>query len=187
MTMDKETLIAQIKIVFADLPMPKTLTDDSPRPDGEAIEKFFPGLKWQDVKFSDMLRDYEYDPASCLNRMTPEAYNYYLPAFITMRLEDPVELDATGDFMIIGLILPSTRNEKWAISDDTFFSRIGSYTPEQKSLIAQFLDYEAAETRGDLEHLFKKTNNPDAFKLPNDAQKALDSYWGQFLPKDEAT
>jgi len=182
-----KSLIKKFQELFPVIPMPKKLAINSHGNEPQAIDSYFKDKAWTAITLSDIKMNYTQPIDTCLTFMTDEAYLYFLPAFIVMEIIDPIGTDASGDSLIFNLILPSYSDIKRSDNDEQFIKKFNAYTVEQKCLIAQFLECEAQETKMDYDELYSKTNKPEILSWSNDAQKALDSYWGQFLPKDEAT
>lgn len=176
-----ENLIQDLIQAFPLYPIPQNPAVVSHGSEPLAVEAYFTNKKWTDVTLADIKANYSEPMDTCLFYMTDEAYVYFLPAFIIMEITDPVGTDAAGDHMIGSLVLPSWRKIRYLEDDDQFIAKFKLYNEKQKSLIATFLKYKSHTKAAALEAF--RALYPNNGDLDNTAQVALDSYWGQFLPK----
>jgi hypothetical protein len=70
------------------------------------VKAYFEGKRWKDVTLDSLRSGYPGPASACLNFMSPEAFRYYLPAFLIITMEDPVEADAIVDTVISSLRPP---------------------------------------------------------------------------------
>jgi len=97
--------------------------------------------------------------ANRLAFLSPEAYRFYLPAFISYSLEKPESSEPVLPFLVYNLMETAERKR------DCYQRRIALFTPEQKSVVLDFLNF----VRDDLK---------DAMCL-REASIAIEWYWGR--------
>ena len=127
----------EIEGAFQDVPYPG---DDNiaanKRDEYEEGLAAFKGKHWKDITF-EFLVPYLKSSATFF---TPEAYRFYLPAYLMVVAEYYFESDVLSDFIIWGLILPFEGEcEPWEI--DEFHKRFDSLTAKQKKAIKSFLEF----------------------------------------------
>lgn len=127
------------------------------------VVSFFEGKKWNDVTLNELMQSYKGDPSACLVLMGSKAYRYYLPSFLRLCLVEYDNLDMVYETTLWRLI-PSKNN----ISEKEFDNIYSDYNLNQKVLIAKILQY-------------LSTSHKEDFVDINDAQNALDEYWGKYL------
>jgi hypothetical protein len=124
------TLKEKIAAAFADVPPP---ADDNitrcPYQCFEctAVAGFFKGKVWQDISIADA-RHYH----GALNVFTPEAFHYYLPAFMFASIEGYDNHDIIPDSIRSQLEFNLEHR-------DYFDVRMSKFTPAQKRVITEFL------------------------------------------------
>jgi hypothetical protein len=87
MPSDVESIVSNIDAAFAKRAYPgdTNITQEAPgHPEHEAnsIAKFFRGKRWQDVTWKSIAGNPDLDPHGFVFLLTPEAFAYYLPAFL---------------------------------------------------------------------------------------------------------
>jgi len=125
-------LIAQIRRAFSDgfsfkTPSKGRLTTS--RYD-EGIHDFFTGREWSSLSPVEV-RKY----VAALSFFTPEAFCYYLPAFMLAELLDAETADVAGQFVVYAFAKPQPN---YLVSYD---ARIALFTQVQKQAVLAFLDY----------------------------------------------
>lgn len=85
----------------------------------DEIAQFFDAKRWQDLTDVEQLR---YNEAA-LTLFTPDAFHYYLPAFMLATLHDPAEADVIPD----------------GIRSNIKRERVGSFNPAQRDAVLRFL------------------------------------------------
>jgi hypothetical protein len=119
----------------ADPPMPEKITSH-PCEECAGVTEDFCGVSWWSA--DNTLIDENFDD---LPLFTPEAYHYYLPAFLLRALDtfDPDNLVA--QFCVYDLSPKETAEDPW------FRRRLNQFTPDEVSVIATFLEYVRADER----------------------------------------
>lgn len=209
--MDVEALRRRIEAAFAARPYPgdDALGINTPNCEwyeGEQLARFFKGRDWRLLSFDDLLHAEESPLGSIPSFMTVASFAYYLPAFLIMALEvdtrdrsdRQAHLDTFAGAICFRLAPPMTLAQQYEmVKDWPFFPEeqkalLRDPTPEAKAAERQMAaDHEAllgilsaqerAAVAAALEHLadhFADEVPDDRF---NEAQKALDGAWGQFL------
>jgi hypothetical protein len=131
------TLKEKIAAAFADVPQPgdDTITR-CPYQCFEctAVAGFFKGKSWQDIAVADA-RHYH----GALNVFTPEAFHYYLPAFMFASIDSYDKHDIIPDSIRYHLEFNLEHR-------DYFNVRMSKFSPAQKRVITEFLRH--MESRG---------------------------------------
>lgn len=104
----------------------------------DAIVEFFHGKQWQDITLEELQEGYKGDASACLAFMTPEAYRFYVPAYMLIALSNYNEADVTADTAINSFIPP---DESSADMYQWWEQRVGGFPPEQRETIIAFLEY----------------------------------------------
>jgi hypothetical protein len=104
------------------------------------IAEHFRGMSWPDVDLA-FLREYgeHADASACLTFMSPEAFRYYLPAFLLVLVENFQEADVLVE-TVISSITPRRDQSKPALVEFVRL-RLEGFTPEQREAIRLFLEY----------------------------------------------
>jgi hypothetical protein len=168
-----DDLKARIVQDFGALPSPgNNITIPSPGDrERAAIDAFFRGKKWQEIRLDDLRTGYKGDESACLTFMTPQAFRYYLPAYLLFCLENFREAWMSN-------LLPCTI---WWLELDgndrenatLFFDRFDGYNKAQKRDIALFLKQ------------MSKRHGEDFAQ--DHADLALTWYWSRHLPPYDET
>ena len=121
---DKETLVRQIEEAF---------DEGSPSPPNPVVEKvpyldlecrqiaaIFQGRNWRDISHETL-----WVQSAALSFFTPEAYNYYLPAYLRAAILHYDEVDVLPDSIVYSLC-PSKEVE---LRDRYFQKRVSTFTP----------------------------------------------------------
>ena len=113
---------------FDKTPMPKgKLTDTY---DDEGAQEYFSNTKWNEHSAKN-LRIHE--AAMCF--FTPEAFRYYLPAYMLAELHDPEEADILGEYVVYQFSMP---DKNW---DGILKERLSLFSSEEKNAILEFIKY----------------------------------------------
>ncbi|MFN7960547.1 MAG: DUF6714 family protein [Thermoanaerobaculia bacterium] len=100
----------KLEEAFPDLPpiSADCVTTDPGYLDPERIglKRKFGGRLWTSLSFEDLQGE-----AGCFGFLTPEAFRYYLPAFIRFSLIDPVGADLIVDSILSSLASPDRRDD----------------------------------------------------------------------------
>jgi hypothetical protein len=113
-----------------DPPLPENITSH-PCEECYGIRDDFRGVRWWAA--DDELIDENFDD---LPLFTPEAYHYYLPAFLLRALDtfDP-------DNLVVQFCVYNLSPTKTPVDDPWYRARLNQFTSEQISVIAKFLVY----------------------------------------------
>jgi hypothetical protein len=143
----EQELVAQIERAFADVPYPgddhicKGVTDEARRLGTEeaSIEAVFRGRHWRDVPLESLSLF-----SATLSFLTPEAYRFYLPAYmlavIRLSPEAMRRIPRSGD--IEGSLLYSLEPASDApILKDFVHERIDPLTCDQKAAVREFIHW----------------------------------------------
>ena len=140
--MKSKEVASLIEAAFADIPIPSGqityLGDD------EGAQEYFCGTHWSSHT-TKSLRSHD----AALHFFMPEAWRYYLPAYMMAVLNDPEEADILSEYIV------------WQFSQnpmDTndFTEKLGLLTAPQKSAILAFISYENNLCEGCFEFDLKK-------------------------------
>ena len=96
------------------------------------VAEFFRGKRWKDVTLA-ALRSYRGDASACLAFMSPEAFRYYLPAYMLIALDDYAEADVIAD-SALNMLTPGELRESWN-------ERAKGFSQRQREAILSFLNY----------------------------------------------
>jgi hypothetical protein len=144
----KDDVIALIEQAFADTEYPEgaKITNCSWQNCDECAEiaREFEGRTWKTLTDVAFLRRYE----AALALMTPEAFRYYLPAFMRAAVIDPKTADVILDGLEFNLSLErgASFDEEWLVQfgytrTDYQLRRISGFTSDQKKTIRAYLEF----------------------------------------------
>lgn len=153
-TIDK--LVGRIEKAFASVEHPgeRRLVDPDDKYARSEIEGFFPNVHWRDVTPEAFENN-----CDALAFFTPEAWQYYLPAFLCWTLKSFRTSDScTVDFTIYNLALEKKKSLRQRSLSN--FSRL---TEDQTKAVVAFLEFMRDYTDGLADELV--------------ASEALDQYW----------
>jgi hypothetical protein len=125
------------------------------------VREFFQGKRWQDITLDALLAGYNGDASACLNFMTPEAFRYYLPAYLFIAIDRFKESDVIPYSVVWKLTAP----EHPGPDMDWFLSRVEGLSLEQRRVIIEFLQ-------------FMRTAHAEHF-FSDDPGTALKRYWSK--------
>lgn len=123
-------LIAHIEAAFADARVPAADNISQPTYDDEGTSAYFRGKTWRGHS-ARQLRSLDF----ALTVMTPEAFAYFLPAFMIADIESPIEADTIPESLLFNLtpdagIFPARAQ-----------SIIACLTPAQRAAVAAYFRY----------------------------------------------
>ena len=117
-----------VRSAFADTPAPEGKITDTY--DDEGAADYFQGRGW-DGHDAKSLRAHE--AAMCF--FTPEAFRYYLPAFMLAELEAPEVADILGEYVVYQFGRPEP------IWESEYSKRLALFTTTEKRAILAFIQY----------------------------------------------
>jgi hypothetical protein len=126
-------LVAAVKAAFADLGAPPADGISEVPWNDEGTTEFFTGKPWQGHT-PEALNQHSF----ALLAFTPEAFHYYLPAFLIASLEAPDEAPVDS---VISAISPPKDNPK----RPSFWRRWSLFSPTQRRVIVECLKYWSGE------------------------------------------
>ena len=130
--MEVTELKNKIRAAFNDTPCPKSKLTDTY--DDEGVSEYFQGKSWEGNDVSDL----RYHSVA-LSLFEPEAFRYYLPAFMLAELEDPETADIIGESIVFHFSQP----EKFC--EESYEKRLSLFTSIEKEAILEFIDYMEAK------------------------------------------
>lgn len=141
----------------ADLPITRSAGQ-------EAVDTaaFFSGKCIDDVRLDDLNGKYRHDPSGCISLLTPEAFAFFLPAFMRISIEQYADANAIPDVLINRLLHIAAGDD-----EERRDAIVRWYGAEQMREVALFLKA--------MSDKYWRHYNPD------DARRALDLFWGRFL------
>ena len=145
----RDALVRQIRSAFSDVEYPG---DDGIVPDHvgwdpdvDEVGEAFAGKRWQDVTSEDIASQRD---GLCF--MTPEAFRFYLPAYLLACILDYDEADTAFGCAIMLLTEPRPGDRRYrAWSEAWFQKRVEAMTADQRLAIRRFLEYVGTEHCGD--------------------------------------
>jgi hypothetical protein len=119
----------------------RTITEafrDTPRPTGkltdtyddEGVEAYFAGRPWSGHDVASLRRH-----SAAMSFFTPEAFRYYLPAFMLAELADPETADIIGESIVHHFGPPE---DNWK---DIHRARLSLFTTPENDAVLAFLHY----------------------------------------------
>lgn len=141
--MDKTTLLKEISSAFPMRPLPNVVAGNVTSYEDEYsyIEKYFKGKEWNSFNFKDLYDNYQGPQDACLAFMSPVAFRYYLPSFMSIALNEYEEADLLVDTTLYSLI-PNKENN----NESEIFNK---FTQEQIQVIIEFITYLKQTHAGD--------------------------------------
>ena len=122
-------LVERIEAAFENVPPPRTERIVTPTYDDEGVTAFFDGKRWKDLSIDDLRTHHV-----ALSFFSPEAFHYYLPAFMLAELRDPIAAGQIGPSLLFHFSRPE--EQSW---EPELTARLALLTPEQKAVIADFI------------------------------------------------
>lgn len=144
---EERALVAQIEQAFTNTSYPPEVKITNCKwncPECTEITEAFHGKHWSSLTDVAALR---YNSAA-LSLFTPEAFRFYLPAYLRAALTDPRTADIILDGLEYHLTPPETEGaeaEAWLSKFgethmDYFLRRVSGFTPDQKLAIKAYLE-----------------------------------------------
>lgn len=141
--LNAEELRHEIEAAFAETKYPgddRLVYDNS----GDHLEcnevaAAFRAKEWRELSV-DMLRRH----SQSLFFMTPEAYRFYLPAYLIAALLDYDKADTISDSVVFSLIPPSDDRDA-----ESYRQRMQGFTSAQRQVIRSFLEFMKQHHGGD--------------------------------------
>ena len=141
--------------------------------EGRVVERFFAGKDWRDMTYRVIREGLRTPESAALTFMAPEAFRYFLPAYMLIALEEYDISDITAETAVLRLIPDRLNFTGNADDPGSWFGRnVGGFTNEQRRAIAGFL-LAMQEAYG---HDFSQDDSP---------MTALERYWARFLPDED--
>ena len=150
----QEAVLDLIDSAFGNLPVPAPESVGESRDPGEIEEcnAFFRGRHWQEIPLSEVPQE-----GSFLYHLQPEAFRFYLPAFMRAVVLDYQRLDTLPDDLVSVL---TNRGDERSFNVRAF--RL--FSPGQKAAVRRFLEY-------------VRDAHIEEASLPFAAEMALEKYW----------
>lgn len=164
---------AAIRSPFADTIYPGHDNIGCSNWEGYELGLHLKGKRWQDLTVKDV--DFM---SHAVTMMTPEAYRYYLPAYLILGLTEILSANRYVDESL----LPPENEETWLSAD--FKKRVEPLTADQKRAICLYLSLEAELIDAMLQDYndnFGDDNFGEDNSEQNKARNALERYWSKFL------
>lgn len=140
-----DKIVKAIKIAFEDVVYPGddviTYADVNYDPGAKDIMESFRGIAWQSVSFELVLAH-----SDALFFMTPEAHQYYLPAFLTTCI---LSRRKKTDILISIIFDLIPLKQVTRIDKDFFLKKFGVFTVAQVDIIVLFLEFALNELNDD--------------------------------------
>jgi hypothetical protein len=135
-------LIEQIERAFKDTVYPgdDRIVENPNDMESSRLRARFKGKHWTTVPLSTLIKD-----RSGLPLMTPEAFRFFLPAYMHASVVYPDAVDVIPENVVFHLTPPAERsaNAEW------FRERIRGFSPEQMETIRSFIRYWLASLEPD--------------------------------------
>ena len=127
-----DAIVRQIQEAFAatELPPPETMINNHCCECAD-VSAAFAGKRWPEVTLDDVMRGRE------IALLTPAAWRYYLPAFLTWTIRAPETVDVLQDNLVYQLEPPRDGQgvPEW------FNERAVDFSAEQRRAIVGFLEW----------------------------------------------
>ena len=104
--------------------------------EGNQMAMFFRGKTWEQITLKSLRDEYNNDGSACLSFMSPEAYRYYLPAYMIIAINEYEDADVIGDSAIHALSFPQD-NELIKF----WIQRNSNFSDKQEEAITKFLQF----------------------------------------------
>ena len=131
-------LINKIESAFKNTPKPTGLLSRNPSEDAPA--NYFSGRSWQGHKTTDLRQHLD-----AFYEFEPEAFRYYLPAFMLADLTDPIDADIIGE-AIVWFFTP--RENVRLIDKEYIHNRISLFSQQELAAIVAFITWFDIECEG---------------------------------------
>lgn len=127
-----ELLAARIRRSFLDVPAPETITALPEEEDFESalVTQAFRGKDWSELT-PELLRS----RPEAMAFLSPEAFQYFLPGYLLLALQDVAELDVSLIGLLYALAGPTRREERFKLLTEdqlsTVLAVLDAITPEE--------------------------------------------------------
>jgi hypothetical protein len=161
------TLRTALAEAFADRPVPAVdvaLTYGDPRyvdEEGQRLGRFLRGRDWRTLDAAVLANDYPGDARVVPLFLRPEAFAYFLPAFLRLAIEGVAEDDWE---MADGLTFALTPDRSDGEQEAFFAERVSDLRPGERAMVRRVLEHLAAA--------YERAGNER-----NPARRALSAYW----------
>jgi hypothetical protein len=119
-------VIRQIESSWHEVPYPGDDHISTPASvDDDGITAYFRGTTWRGHKPADLRAQ-----SSAFSFFAPEAFHYWLPAFMIAAIEDPGEADAV------------VRRIPWSLTDGRPPVQLSLFSPAQRQAVAAYLRFQ---------------------------------------------
>jgi hypothetical protein len=127
-------LAEQIERAFADVPYPgdDRLVENPADLESSNLRDRFKGKHWSTLSFKTLM-----DERSGLPLLTPEAFRFFIPAYLHVSVVRPDEVDVIPENLVSDLTPPLQEGE----SAERFRTVVSGFTPEQMQVIRAFMRY----------------------------------------------
>ena len=134
----KQQLLNDLDRAFPVTPKPAVLAGRQPCGGDEYtyVDEFFRDRPWSEITLEDLWDTYPGPPDACLSFMSAEAFQYYLPSYLSIFLRHWDRADTIADAAIFALV--PTSDEKLRVWQA---ERFRQFTSSQRKVIADFLSY----------------------------------------------
>ena len=144
----KNQLLRDLGHVFPVAPKPVVLAGRQPCGGDEYtyVDEFFRDRSWAEITLEDLWNTYPGPPDACLSFMSAEAFQYYLPTYLSIFLKRWDSADSIADAAIFALV--PTNDESLRVWQAERFKQ---FTLAQRKVISDFLNYVDLKYRNDYE------------------------------------
>ena len=138
--MNSEELLSQIEKAFGDLSKPEKneIASDTSGYHLECnqVAEYFAGKAWREITAQLLWSEYIGDGSACLSFMSPQAFVYYLPTYMTIAINEYEHADVIADSAIYALTPEKEEDLK-----DWWKERISVLNSKQIICIISFTKY----------------------------------------------
>jgi len=131
-------LINKIESAFKNTPKPTGILSRNSSEDAPA--NYFSGMSWQGHKTTDLHLHFD-----AFYEFEPEAFRYYLSAFMLADISDPIDADIIGE-AIVSFFTP--RANARLIDKEYINKRIALFTQQELAAIVAFITWFDIECEG---------------------------------------
>ena len=127
-------LTEQIERAFADVPYPgdDRIVENPADLESSNLRNRFKGKHWSTLSLKTLM-----DERSGLPLLTPEAFRFFIPAYLHVSVVRPNEVDVIPENVVFHLTPPGQKGE----SAEWFWSVVSGFTLAQKQVIRAFMRY----------------------------------------------
>lgn len=133
-TRDRMELVERIERTFAGVPYPgdDRIVENVADLESSNLRKRFLGKHWSTLPLETLM-----DERSALPLLTPEAFRFFLPAYLHASVVHPDEVDVIPESVIFNLTPPQQKGQ----IADWFREVVTGFTPPQRETIRAFMRY----------------------------------------------